>query len=470
MDKNIATTHLSKEDPFNCVIQKKDIRSNTFIPEKKSQCKMTNEIGSTKPKRAALIACYLVEARNTLLDQIVEMNDLFLTAMNRKTRTAVEKRRKSMRRRARDGLHRVLGGVDALAKADGAQTVGAFREEVNAPALVEVNAPALVEVNAPALVEVNAPALVEVNAPALVEAADACRAYERLEERGHLDAMLSRYGTLRRYLPGFLALPFQAVAGSEPLIQAIEILRAADAGTRGPLTPDDPHGFVQADWRPYLIEDGKLDRHIWEISLAFAVRDALRAGGLFLAQSRDHVSFWSLVHDDRSWQASRAQAYRQLGLPTDPQSFLAKIMASFDQAARAAADGLARNRFAAVRNGRLKLKRTDALPISRELRQLREAFQASYPRVRIEDLLQDVDEWCGFTRAFQPLAGYQSRAKDHHRSLLATLIAHGTNLGLAAMSQSVDTITAEALQPHLGHQLDTQKTRAIPAPAPTRRS
>ena len=105
-----------------------------------------------KPKRVALVACYLVEARKTLLDQIVEMNDLFLTAMNRKSRTAVEKRRKTMRRRARDGLHRVLGGVDALAKADAEQTVGAFRDAVNAPALVE--------------------------------AAEACRAYERLEERG----------------------------------------------------------------------------------------------------------------------------------------------------------------------------------------------------------------------------------------------------------------------------------------------
>ncbi|HVC61566.1 MAG TPA: Tn3 family transposase [Acetobacteraceae bacterium] len=367
-----------------------------------------------KPKRVALVACYLVEARKTLLDQIVEMNDLFLTAMNRKSRTAVEKRRKAMRRRARDGLHRMLGGVDALAEADAEQTVGAFRDAVNAPALVE--------------------------------AAEACRAFERLEERGHLDAMLSRYGTPRQYLPSFLTLPFQAAAGSEPLLQAIDILRALDAGTRGPLTPADPHSFVQADWRPYLIADGKLDRHIWEISLAFAVREALCAGSLFLAQSRDHVSFWSLVHDDRSWQVGRAQAYQDLGLPTDPQEFLAKITASFDQAARAAADGLARNRFAAVHDGRLKLKRTDALPISPELRQLRQAFQASYPRVRIEDLLQDVNEWCGFTRAFQPLAGYQSRAKDHQRSLLATLIAHGTNLGLAAMSQSVDTVTAEALQ------------------------
>lgn len=65
-----------------------------------------------KPKRDALVACYLVEARKTLLDQIVEMNDLFLTTMNRRARNSVERQRKSLRRRARDGLHRVLGAVD----------------------------------------------------------------------------------------------------------------------------------------------------------------------------------------------------------------------------------------------------------------------------------------------------------------------------------------------------------------------
>ncbi|MBV8798862.1 MAG: Tn3 family transposase, partial [Alphaproteobacteria bacterium] len=279
-----------------------------------------------------------------------------------------------------------------------------------------------------------------------VEAAAACRILERLEERGHLDAMLARYSTLRQYLPGFMTLPFQAAAGNEVFLQAVEILRALDAGTRGPLTTEDPHGFVPADWRPYLVKDGKLDRPIWEISLAFAVRNALRAGGLFLPKSRDHVSFWSLVHDDRSWQNSRAQAYQGLGLPLDAESFLGQLTASFEAAARAAANGFARNHFATVHNGRLKLKRADALPIPRELWQLRETFQASYPRVRIEDLLQDVDEWCGFTRAFQPLAGYSSSVKDQKRALLAALIAHGTNLGLAAMSQSVDMLTADALQ------------------------
>jgi len=367
-----------------------------------------------KSKRDALVACYLVEARKTLLDQIVEMNDLFLTGMNRRSRNSVENQRKSLRRRSRDGLQRVLGAVDALVAAEGSQTITAFRDALGTPELIQ--------------------------------AAIACRAYERLEERGHLDAMLARYSTLRQYLPAFFALPFQAAAGSETLLRAIEILRALDAGTRGVLTTDDPHGFVQADWRPHLITGGKLDRAIWEIALAFVVRDALRAGSLFLVQSRDHVSFWNLVYDDRKWQQTREQAYQRLDLPTDGRVFLTKLTAEFDRAVRAAEQGLHANRFASVKDGRLKLKKRDAMAIPRALRELRATISTSLPRVRIEDLLQDVDEWCRFTSAFQPLGGYQPHGGDPHRSLLATLIAHGTNLGLAAMSQSVDTLTAEALQ------------------------
>jgi hypothetical protein len=106
---------------------------------------------------------------------------------------------------------------------------------------------------------------------------------------------------------------------------------------------------------------------------------------------------------------------------------------------------LASNPFATVQDGKLKLRQPDA-PVPRAVRRLRETIKASMPRVRIEDLLQDVDAWCGFTRAFQPLSGYEPRAGDISRPLLATLIAHGTNLGLAAMSQSVDSVTGEQLQ------------------------
>jgi len=267
-----------------------------------------------------------------------------------------------------------------------------------------------------------------------------------LEERGHLDAMLARWGNLRQYFPAFIALPFQAGVGGEPLMVAIGVLRSLKAGTLKNIDPETPSAFVPAAWRPFLNDNGKIDRRLWEIALALAIRDALRAGTLILSESREHVSFWNLIYDDRQWQECRGEAYRRLALPATPQPFLAMLTAAHDQAARAAAADLPHNQFAAIRDGKLKLKRPDALPIPPQVQTLRETVKASLPRVRIEDLLEEVDGWCGFTRAFQPLGGYEPRGGDPHRPLLATLIAHGTNLGLAAMAQCVDAVTAERLQ------------------------
>jgi Domain of unknown function (DUF4158) len=210
-------------------------------------------------KRYTLVTCYLIETRKILLDHIVEMNDLFLTGMARRARNAVEKQRKRLRRQARDGMHRVLGAVEALIDADGEQTIAAFRAAIDAPKLAQ--------------------------------AAGDCRAFERLERRGELDAMLARYGTLRQYLPSFFGLPFQAAAGSEPLLQAIEILRALDAGARTPLTPDDPCGFVPADWRAYLVQNGKVDRRIWGCKPKPAEFPELRQiNGLAVLCTNDPVS------------------------------------------------------------------------------------------------------------------------------------------------------------------------------------
>ena len=71
-----------------------------------------------KPKRDALVACYLIEARKPLLDHLVEMNDQFLTGMNRRARNTVKVNEPGLRRRARVGMDRVLGAIDALAGTD----------------------------------------------------------------------------------------------------------------------------------------------------------------------------------------------------------------------------------------------------------------------------------------------------------------------------------------------------------------
>ena len=81
---------------------------------------------------------------------------------------------------------------------------------------------------------------------------------------------------------------------------------------------DAPCDFVPAAWRAALEgEDGSLERSIWEIALGVAVRDALRAGDLNLAESRRHVSFWNLVYDENQWANQRKEAYTSLVLPIE---------------------------------------------------------------------------------------------------------------------------------------------------------
>ncbi len=76
-----------------------------------------------------------------------------------------------------------------------------------------------------------------------------------------------------------------------------------------------------------------------------------------------------------------------------------------------------------IDQGQLSLRRPDALTVTAELRSLRRLIESRMPRIRLEDVLLDIDRRCGFTRAFRPLAGYESRGTDTYRTLLATLIA-----------------------------------------------
>jgi hypothetical protein len=70
----------------------------------------------------------------------------------------------------------------------------------------------------------------------------------------------------------------------------------------------------------------------------------------------------------------------------------------------------------------LQLKRADALAIPERTRQLRHAIENGLPRVRIEELLQEVDRHSDFTRELRPIGGYEPRVSNLYQSQLAALI------------------------------------------------
>jgi TnpA family transposase len=173
--------------------------------------------------------------------------------------------------------------------------------------------------------------------------------------------------------------------------------------------------------------------------------DALRSGDLYLEESRHHVSFWNLVHGTERWERERAAAYVELELPPEPAAALTRLRADFDEAVGQLADGLDENSFAQLHEGRLVYSRDEGDDEPDQVTELRRVIETRLSRIRIEDLLVEVDQWCGFTRELTPLGGYRPRIENLYPALLAALVAHGTNRGLATMAQSTKGITVDVL-------------------------
>jgi TnpA family transposase len=168
---------------------------------------------------------------------------------------------------------------------------------------------------------------------------------------------------------------------------------------------------------------------------------------VYLPDSRHHVSFSNLVYDPARWQHERADAYLDLKLPQEPDDFCTHLQRDFDAVAERAERGLAKNVGVTIQQHRLHLKRRDALELPPRITHLRRTIEGALPRVRIEDLLTQVDAWCDFTRAFRRPGERALPGPHFFTTLLATLIAHGTNLGIATMAQSVEeNITPDMLQ------------------------
>ena len=153
-------------------------------------------------KRYALAACFLVETQKTVLDQVVAMNDQFLTALCRRSRNAFEARHRESRRHVKKGLEALLAAVEILV--DPQQPRETLLDVLDR----------------------------RIDRHALRGAWDDCREFQRLEERGYIDELCARYAYLRRYLPAFFELPFQGEPGTGPLQEGLALTRTLNAGDK----------------------------------------------------------------------------------------------------------------------------------------------------------------------------------------------------------------------------------------------
>ena len=143
-------------------------------------------------------------------------------------------------------------------------------------------------------------------------------------------------------------------------------------------------------------------RWTWEIALALTLKDALRSGDVFLPDTRRHVSFWHLCYDESTWQQIRESAVHTLGLPTEGTAAVKALVREFHDTAAQTERGWATNPFARIEGGRLRFRRDPRQSEPKGTAALRQLVRRDLSRVRIEQLLMEVDAHCGFSPYLTP--------------------------------------------------------------------
>ena len=248
-----------------------------------------------------------------------------------------------------------------------------------------------------------------------------------------VELIQASYTRLRRYTPLLLeTLAFHGVPAVRPLLEALETLHELNRTGRRTLPADAPTGFVPQRWRPFVISGGAIDRRFWELCAMAELKNRLRAGDIWVEGSRQHRSLDDdLLPLDRAVEQIAATDLVARDAATFLRERKQQLAAALVEVERQAADDQLPD--AGIRNGRLAVAQLQA-STPKEVTALSELLYGVLPRIRITDLLEEVDRWTGFTGCFTHLK--TGLPLGERRTLLTALLADGINMGLKRMAEA----------------------------------
>ena len=249
-----------------------------------------------------------------------------------------------------------------------------------------------------------------------------------------------RYATLRKFSPALLdALEFRAAKKNDPMLAAIKLLRELHhTGTRD-LPMDAPMPFRKA-WQKLIVEGGVLNRRLYETAVLATLRNKLRSGDVWVERSSNYRRFDSYLLP----AAAVSPIADELGLPATADEWLATRGRELDARLKRFAQRLQRGQIEGVelRDNRLHIAQLKALT-STEGEALASRLDGMLPRVRITELLHEVNRATGFASAFTNFR--TGGSCENESALLAAILADGTNLGLTRMAQASEGVTRDQL-------------------------
>jgi len=384
-------------------------------------------------RRVATLVAMVVQTRATLLDELVELHDRVLGAAFNQARRAQEQQWGQSGKAINDKvrLYARIGQTLIEAREKGQDAFAAIESVLSWEEFGE--------------------SIQEARQLALPVEFDA------------LPRLASSYGTIRRYAAAWLeALPLKAAPGCQELMEGVELLRDLNRRGARKVPTTAPLGFVRKRWRALVCTAEGIDRRFYELCVLAELKNALRSGDVWVSGSRTFREFEEYLLPPvkfEAWMEVWQQQHATPGvshLPVTPepavslpverdatlylQARLELLYTELHAVEQLAAQG-------ALPDARLEASGLKFTPLTNAVPEAAEALMrrvsALLPRVKITDLLLEVEAWTSFSRHFTHLSHGQSPPDSS--LLLTAILSDGLNLGLTKMAQATPEVSTTQL-------------------------
>jgi TnpA family transposase len=265
------------------------------------------------------------------------------------------------------------------------------------------------------------------------------------ESFDHLHLVSEQFNTLRRYTPEFLdVLMLRAAPTAQGVLDAIEVLRGMNTDSTRKVPANAPTAFIKPRWKSLVITDGSIDRRFYEICALSELKNSLRSGDIWVQGSRQFRNFDEYLLPSEKFGALKKAEALPVAVNPDCDQYLHDRLHLLEEQLKIVSRLAVANELpdAIITDSGLKITPLDAaVPEAAQL--LIDQTGMLLPRIKITELLMDVDDWTGFTRHFVHLK--DGKAPQDRTLLLSTILADAINLGLTKMAESCPGTTYDKL-------------------------
>jgi TnpA family transposase len=375
------------------------------------QCTATRLRKLEPNRRHAVLVCFLWQSYSNNIDYMVDMYDKLINKVYKHAQVDVDDHHKKHRKQIRESLF-TFKGLASLILDDGVDDV-CLRQEL----------------------------FKKIDKKDLSEQIEMVDVWLTGKYSHVFNLVTQRFSYIRQFSPA-LVNHLHIIAedsGNSDLPKAIDLLKQLNEHNKRKLPEDSPIGFIPKKLRPLVQVNGIIDKAGWECALLTAVRDEIKAGNISVKMSKHFGHFDNFFISSDQWAKTRETFFKRAGFPNQPSAvpgFLNEFLKnSFDRFMNM----MPENAFAKIDEHGWRLSSDHSEKPDEKTEKgidiLNRWLSENMRVVKLPELLIEIDNELKITRQFLPTARKNAPNPEDICAVIATVMAHGCNIGPYTMAQ-----------------------------------